>query len=42
MKTIRRSHIETWVKSMSTRWAPTTIKTQFVIVRSVFGALTPA
>lgn len=38
LKMIRRSHIETWVKSMSTRWAPTTIKTRFVIVRSVFRA----
>ncbi len=38
LKTIRRSHIETWVKSISTRWAPTTIKTRFVIVRSVFRA----
>ena len=32
------SHIETWVKSMSAKWAPTTIKTRFVIVRSVFRA----
>ncbi len=38
MKAIRRSHIETWVKAMSTRWAATTIKTRFVIVRSVFRA----
>ena len=38
MKAIRRSHIETWVKSMSAKWAPTTIKTRFVIVRSVFRA----
>jgi integrase len=38
LKTIRRSHVETWVKSISTRWAPTTIKTRFVIVRSVFRA----
>ena len=38
MKAIRRSHIETWVKAMSTKWAPTTIKTRFVIVRSVFRA----
>lgn len=37
-KAIRRSHIETWVKAMSARWAPTTIKTRFVIVRSVFRA----
>lgn len=38
LKVIRRSHVETWVKSMSTKWAPTTIKTRFVIVRSVFRA----
>ncbi|WP_319804511.1 tyrosine-type recombinase/integrase [Nocardioides malaquae] len=38
MKAIRRSHIETWVKAMSAKWAPTTIKTRFVIVRSVFRA----
>ncbi|GEP37510.1 hypothetical protein NPS01_11730 [Nocardioides psychrotolerans] len=38
LKAIRRSHIETWVKSISARWAPTTIKTRFVIVRSVFRA----
>ncbi len=38
MKAIRRSHVETWVKSISTRSAPTTIKTRFVIVRSVFRA----
>ena len=38
MKAIRRSHVETWVKAVSTRWAPSTIKTRFVIVRSVFRA----
>lgn len=38
LKAIRRSHIETWVKSISTRWAPTTVKTRFEIVRSVFRA----
>ena len=38
MKAIRRSHVESWVKEMATRWAPTTIKTRFVIVRSVFRA----
>lgn len=38
LKVIRRSHVETWVKSMSMKWAPTTIKTRFVIVRSVFRA----
>ena len=38
MKAIRRSHVEAWVKAMSTQWAPSTIKTRFVIVRSVFRA----
>ena len=38
LKLVRRSHIEAWVKTMSTRLAPTTIKTRFVIVRSVFRA----
>ncbi len=38
MKSIRRSHVESWVKSMSTQLAPSTIKTRFVIVRSVFRA----
>ena len=38
LNAIRRSHIETWVKSMSAQWAPTTIKTRFVIVRSIFRA----
>lgn len=38
LKATRRSHIETWVKPISTQWAPTTIKTRFVIVRSVFRA----
>jgi integrase len=37
-KSIRRSHVETWVKSASERWAPSTVKTRFVIVRSVFRA----
>lgn len=37
-KAIRRSHIETWVKSASERWAPSTVKARFVIVRSVFRA----
>lgn len=37
-KAIRRSHIETWVKTASERWAPSTVKTRFVIVRSVFRA----
>jgi integrase len=38
IKAIRRSHVEAWVKTMSTQWAPSTIKTRFVIVRSVFRA----
>jgi len=38
IKSIRRSHVETWVKAMSTGLAPTTIKTRYVIVRSVFRA----
>lgn len=37
-KSIDRSHVETWVKSASERWAPSTVKTRFVIVRSVFRA----
>ncbi len=38
MKAIRRSQVEAWVKVMSTRRAPSTIKTRFVMVRSVFRA----
>jgi integrase len=38
MKAIRRSHVEAWVMTMSTQWAPSTTKTRFVIVRSVFRA----
>ncbi|GAA1949304.1 site-specific integrase [Nocardioides panacihumi] len=38
MKSIRRSHVETWIKGRAAEWAPTTIKTRFVIVRSVFRA----
>jgi integrase len=38
MKSIRRSHVEAWVKTMSIELAPTTIKTRYVIVRSVFRA----
>ena len=38
MKAIRRSHVETWIKQMTTRLAATTIKTRYVIVRSVFRA----
>ena len=38
LRSIRRSHIESWVKTMSTTLAPTTIKTRHVIIRSVFRA----
>lgn len=38
LKSIRRSHVESWVKAVSAQWAPTTVKTRFVIVRSVFRA----
>ena len=38
MKSIRRSHVEAWIKTVATAWAPTTVKTRFVIVRSVFRA----
>jgi len=38
LRSIRRSHIEAWVKAMSTRLAPTTIDTRFTIVRGVFRA----
>ena len=38
LKAIKRSHVEAWVKEISERWAPTTVKTRFVIVRSVFRA----
>ncbi len=38
MKSIRRSHVEAWIKTIAQDWAPTTIKTRFVIVRSVFRA----
>ncbi|MEO9322088.1 site-specific integrase [Nocardioides sp. C4-1] len=38
MSSIRRSHVETWVKAMTTTLAPTTIKTRYVIIRSVFRA----
>lgn len=37
-KAIRRSHIESWAKEASEKWAPTTVKVRFVIVRSVFRA----
>lgn len=38
LRSIRRSHVEAWVKQMSTSLAPTTIDTRFTIVRGVFRA----
>jgi integrase len=38
LRSIRRSHIEAWVKNMTARLAPTTIDTRFTIVRGVFRA----
>ncbi len=38
LKSIRRSHVERWVKAISSELAPTTVKTRYVIVRSVFRA----
>ena len=38
LRSIRRSHIEGWVKNMTARLAPTTIDTRFTIVRGVFRA----
>lgn len=38
LKAIRRSHIEAWVKALNADLAASTIKTRFVIVRSVFRA----
>jgi integrase len=38
LKSIRRSHVEAWIKTAAGAWAPTTVKTRFVIVRSVFRA----
>jgi integrase len=38
LRSIRRSHVEAWVKSMTARLAPTTIDTRFTIVRGVFRA----
>lgn len=35
---IKSSHVESWVKAMSTRLAASTVKTRFVNVRSVFRA----
>ena len=38
MRSIRRSDVESWVKAMSADLAASTIKTRYVIVRSVFRA----
>lgn len=38
LRTIRRSHVEAWVKRMNAILAPTTIDTRFTIVRGVFRA----
>ncbi|TWP33537.1 tyrosine-type recombinase/integrase [Leekyejoonella antrihumi] len=38
LRKIRKSHVEAWVKHMSSTLAPTTIETRFVIVRSVLRA----
>lgn len=38
LRSIRRSHVEAWVKQMSAVLAPTTIGTRFTIVRGVFRA----
>lgn len=38
LRSIRRSHVEAWVKLMSASLAPTTIDTRFTIVRGVFRA----
>jgi len=38
LRSIRRSHIEAWVKNMTARLAATTIDTRFTIVRGVFRA----
>ncbi|GAC1382939.1 MAG: tyrosine-type recombinase/integrase [Marmoricola sp.] len=38
LRTIRRSHIEAWVKQMTNSLAPTTIDPRVTIVRSVFRA----
>lgn len=38
LRSIRRSHVESWVKHMTATLAPTTIDTRFTIVRGVFRA----
>jgi hypothetical protein len=39
LRSIRRSHVEAWVKKMAARLAATTIDTRFTIVRGVFRAV---
>jgi hypothetical protein len=41
LRSIRRSHVEGWVKKMSGVLAPTTIDTRFTIVRGVFRPRSP-
>lgn len=38
LRSIRRSHVEEWVKQMTSALAPTTIDTRFTIIRGVFRA----
>ena len=38
LRSIRRSHVEAWVKQMTTTLAPSTIDTRFTIVRGLFRA----
>lgn len=38
LRSIRRSHVEAWVKNMNSRLAPSTIDTRFTIVRGIFRA----
>ena len=38
LRSIRRSHVEAWVKRLTANLAPTTIDTRFTIIRGVFRA----
>lgn len=38
LRSVRRSHVEAWVKQMTSVLAPTTIDTRFTIIRGVFRA----
>lgn len=38
LRSVRRSHVEAWVKQMTSALAPTTIDTRFTIIRGVFRA----